>query len=77
MSMILPHPIFGAHDHQTVEDWVIPATNVAVAPFFESPNGVCPKGVVIVEVIEGLVLPGIDIEYPLARTLIKGTTKDL
>ena len=77
MPMILPHPIFGTHDHQTVEDRVVPAMNVAIAPLFESPNGVSPEGVVIVEVIKGLVLPGIDIKYPLARTPIKGTTKDL
>ena len=77
MPMILPHPIFGAHDHQTVEDRVVPATDVAIAPLFKGLNGVSPEGIVIVEVIEGLVLPGIDIEDPLARTPIKGTSKDL
>ena len=51
--------------------------DIAIAPLFKSPNGVCPEGVVIVEVIEGLILPGIDIEDPLARTPIKGTSKDL
>ena len=75
--MILPHPIFGAHDHQTVKDRVVPATNVAIAPLFERPNSVSPEGIVVVEVIEGLVLPGINIEDPLARTPIKGTSKDL
>ena len=77
MPMILPHPIFGAHNHQTVEDRVVPATNIAIAPLFEGPNGVSPEGVVVVEVIEGLVLPGINIKDPLARTPIEGTTKDL
>ena len=75
--MILPHPIFGAHDHQTVEDRVVPATDIAIAPLFEGPNGVSPEGVVIVEVIEGLVLPGVDIEDPLDRTPIKGMTENL
>ena len=77
MPMILPHPIFGAHDHQTVEDWVVPVTDVTIAPLFERPNGVSPEGIVVVEVIEGLVLPGIDIEDPLARTPIKETPKNL
>ena len=77
MPMILPHPIFGAHDHQMVEDRVVPATDVAIAPLFESPNGVSPEGIIVVEVIEGLVLPGINIEDPLARTPIEGTSKDL
>ena len=62
MLMILPHPIFAAHDHQPVEHRIVPATDVAVAPFFKGPNGVSPEGVIIVEVIKGLVLPGIDIE---------------
>ena len=65
------------HNHQTVEDRVVPATNVAIAPLFKGPKGVSPEGVVIVEVIEGLVLPGIDIEDPLNRTPIERTTKDL
>ena len=77
MPMILPHPIFSVHDHQTVEDRVVPATDIAIAPFFEGPNGISPEGIVIVEVIEGLVLPGVDIEDPLNRTPIKGMTKDL
>ena len=75
--MILPHPIFGAHDHQTVKDQVVPAMDVAIAPLLERPNGVSPKGIVVVEVIEGLVLPGIYIKDPLARTPIKGTPKNL
>ena len=77
MPMILPHPIFGAHDHQPVEYRIVPATDVVIAPLFERPNGVSPEGIVIVEVIEGFVLPGIYIEDPLARTPIKGTLKDL
>ena len=75
--MILPHPVFGTHDHQTVEDQVVPATDVAIAPLFKCPNGVSPEGIVIVEVIEGFVLPGIYVEDPLARTPIEGTSKDL
>ena len=75
--MILPHPIFGAHDYQTVEDRVVPTTNIAIAPLLERPNGVSPEGIVVVEVIEGLVLPGIGIEDPVAQTLIEGTSKDL
>ena len=77
MPMVLPHPIFGAHNHQTVEDRVVPATDIVIAPLFKRPNGISPEGVVIVKVVEGLVLPGIDIEDPLARTPIKGTSKDL
>ena len=75
--MVLPHPIFGAHDHQMVKDQVVPATNIVIAPLFKSPNGVSPEGIAIVEVIEGLVLPGINIKDPLARTPIKGMSKDL
>ena len=77
MPMILPHPIFGAHDHQTVEDRVVPATDIAIAPLFKGPNGVSPEGVVIVQVIEGLILPGINIEDPLNQTPIEGMLKDL
>ena len=77
MPMILPHPIFGAHDHQTVKDRVVPATDVAIAPLFECPNDVSPEGIVIVEVMEGFVLPGIYVEDPLARTSIKGTLRNL
>ena len=77
MLMILPHPIFGTHNHQTVEDRVVPVTDVAIAPLFERLNGVSPEGIVVVKVIEGLVLPGINIEDPLARTPIKGMSKDL
>ena len=73
MPMILPHPIFGAHDHQTV----VPATDVAIAPLFERLNGVSPEGIIVVEVIEGFVLPGINVEDPLAGTPIKGTPKNL
>ena len=77
MPMILPHPIFGAHDHQPVKHRIVPATDVAIAPFFKSPNSVSPEGIIVVEVVEGLVLPGIYVEDPLARTPIKGTSKDL
>ena len=77
MPMILPHPIFGAHDHQTVEDRVVPATDVAIAPLFERPNGVSPEGIIVVEVIKGLVLPGINVEDPVAWTPIKGPLKNL
>ena len=75
--MILPHPIFGAHDHQPVEYQIVPAMDVAIAPLLEHPNSVSPEGIVIVEVIEGLVLPGVDIEDPLDRTPIKGMTENL
>ena len=77
MLMILPHPIFGAHDHQPVKYQIVPATDIVIAPFLKGPNSVSPEGVVIVEVIEGFVLPGINVEEPLARTLIKGMLKNL
>ena len=75
--MILSHPIFGAHDHQPVKYQIVPAMDIVIAPLFESLNGVSPEGIVIVEVIEGLILPGIDVEEPLARTPIKGTSENL
>ena len=75
--MILPHPIFRAHNHQPVKYRIVPATDIAIAPLFERPNGVSPEGIVVVEVIEGFVLPGIYVKDPLTRTPIKGTPKNL
>ena len=51
--------------------------DVTIAPLFESPNGVNPKGIVIVEVIEGFGLPGIDVREALARTPIQGPPENL
>ena len=59
IPMILPHPILSAHNHQLVEHQIIPATNVTIAPLLKSPNSVSPECIIIVEVIEGFVLPGI------------------
>ena len=73
--MFLSHPIFGTHNHQSVEHQVIPVTNVA--PLLKSPNSESPEGIIIVEVIEGFIPPGIYVEDPLARTTIEGTSKNL
>ena len=77
MPVILPHSIFGAHNHQPVKHWIIPAMDVAIAPLLKGPNGVSPEGIVVVEVIKGFILPGINIKDPLARTPIEGMPKNL
>ena len=59
-------PVWTPHQEQPVDNWVIPVGDIAVLPFFEGMDGVHPKGIIIMDLIQWVFIPGLESLWILA-----------
>ena len=75
--MLLVHPVDRPHDEQLVHHRIVPSAWVPVLPVVKATNGVAPKGVIPMAILQRRGPPGPYIEDSLARTLVKHPLNNL
>ena len=59
--VIHTHSIQTPHREQHVDDWVVATGNITVLPFIKSTDHIGPEGVIIVDLIEWIFIPHLEL----------------
>ena len=64
-AIIRSRPVWTLHQEQLVNNWVIPTGDVTVLPLLEGADGVRPKGIIVVDLIQRIIIPGLKLLWIL------------
>ena len=59
-TVICSHPVWTPHQEQLVDNWVVPVGDVVVLPLLKGMNGVRPKGIIIMDLVQRIFIPGLE-----------------
>ena len=64
--IIDPCPIRTSHQEQSVDNWVVPLGDIAVLPFLECTDGIRPEGIIVMDLVKWIFVPGLQSLWILA-----------
>ena len=57
-TIVDPRPVRTSHQEQPVDNRVVPAGKVTVLPFFEGTDGIRPEGIIVMDLVQRIFVPG-------------------